>query len=746
VLHDELKEHEMIAISRRQAVLVFFIVQLLVFIALFIHSIRVYPDIRQPWMENTLLFCIIVFGGLYWRGWEPARYLNAGLLVILTLLGVDASYGPTSVAFISLAVPALILVLADYRWVIGSATLLMAAFQLMFAGNSEFQGMINLTLFIAAIVAMAINSLIADSARRAAEASARHSQQALADLKEQSHALRQSEERFRLIAEHVDEVFWLETGDGKTVLYVNPTYERLYGQSCEALYANPQAYLAVVHPDDYEKLARYREQMQSECKAYEIIFRVQLADQTIHWIRLQHRPVRNYRGEVLYHVGIAADITRQKLYEKQIEYLAYTDNLTGLANRNRLYDQGSRYLEHTRSNGQPLIMLYLDLDRFKRINDTLGHDAGDIVLAWVATRLRSCVPDTSRLYRLGGDEFAVLLTDTSLQQSLQLARSIHREIQQPCNVHDETVHLDSSIGIAASDISDTSINALLMRADIAMYEAKTSGSGVQWYDPCLHPMLLDRLQLENELRHALQNDELTLFYQPIVNLRDNQVVMVEALVRWQHPQRGLLSPAAFLPLAEEARLQDKLDYWVCVNALSQVAHWAASGWNGAVTINLTAQSLQMPTIVEDIAAFIMAEQAPPHQIVIELTEHTAIQNLSVTQQVLERLRNLGIRIALDDFGSGYASLNYLRVLPVDVLKLDKAFARGIGYDPRDEAVVQALLTLGYGLELEIIVEGVEHAAQLDWLQSQGVKLVQGYLLGRPAPPHMLEASLLQWTL
>ncbi|MFP4439263.1 MAG: putative bifunctional diguanylate cyclase/phosphodiesterase [Chloroflexaceae bacterium] len=584
----------------RQAVRTFFIIQIVMLRVLYVHSIISYPAERNVWLENSVIVSTLGLAVAYWRGWEPARYVNAGLLLGAVILGVDASYGPTSVAFISVAVPVFILLLADYRWLIGSSIVLMAYFICVFWGDSTFFGPINLMLFITTIIAIMISSLIAESNRRIAETNARHAEAALVEL----------------------------------------------------------------------------------------------------------------------------------------EHLAYTDSLTGCANRNSLYEVGARYLAQLRFAENPLVLLSLDLDRFKRINDTLGHDTGDHLLRWMAVQLRRCIPDSSLLFRLGGDEFVVLLPAAAPDQVLEVARALHRQMQQPCIVAGETLHLEGSIGIATSIPDETSISMLLTRAEIAMYQAKANGAGIQWYHPEQQPLLRERLQLEGELRQALTRDELLLYYQPIFDLPTNQMVMVEALVRWQHPERGLLSPGVFLPIAEEERLLATIDRQVLAAAIQQVATWQLGGQAITVTINLTAQSLHVATLVEDIALLLATNRVQGSQVVIEVTEHTALHDLTTTRHMLDGLRRLGIRIALDDFGTGYASLHYLRMLPVDILKFDKAFAAGIGgQNSHDEAVMQALLTLGRALDLDMVVEGIEQPAQLNWLRGAGNHLLaQGYLLGTPVPP------------
>jgi diguanylate cyclase (GGDEF)-like protein/PAS domain S-box-containing protein len=547
---------------------------------------------------------------------------------------------------------------------------------------------------------------------------------------EAQEALRESETRLRLVAEHVDEVFWLTTPDESEILYVSPAYETIFGNTCASLYQNPAAIREATHPDDYA----HAWPAYNWADAYQIDteYRILRPDGSIRWLWGHNKPVQNEQGQVISRVGVAKDITERKLHEAEIEHMAFTDALTGLANRHRLYHMGDVTLAAAREQQHDVGLIYLDLNRFKAVNDTLGHDAGDDLLILVAARLRACVRSEDLLARLGGDEFAVLIPHADAAQAVTVARRILEHLRQPVELRGQLIYLDGSIGIAVSSEELEPFSDLLTHADIAMYRAKSTGGGVQVYDPALTPILRDQLQLETELRQAIATDGLMLHYQPILDLACNEMVGVEALVRWPHPTRGMLLPGSFLPLAEEAGLIEALDHWVLQSGLQQAAAWDAAQQPLDVSLNLSAQSLQNPALVDTIRRLLHTSGATAHRIIIEITEHTALSDMATTQQVLTGLRDLGLRIALDDFGSGYASLTSLQQLPVDVLKVDRMFTAGVGQKPRDESVVQAMLTLGRGLNLSVVVEGVEELEQCDWLRQVACPLVQGYLIGRPA--------------
>ncbi len=547
-------------------------------------------------------------------------------------------------------------------------------------------------------------------------------------------ALQMSEAKYRTLFDTVPACLYRTTPSGQ-FLEVNPATVILLG------YPSRAALLAENARNLYlDLLDRRRWQVMLERDDVVRNFEMQLRrpDGSIIWVVMTSRCIRDITGQVIAYEGSLEDITERKTYQSQIEHLAFTDALTGLANRRRLYDIGIHMLDQAVSTHSSVALLYLDLDRFKTFNDTLGHDAGDELLIQVTKRLQQSIGITGLLARIGGDEFALLLANVEPPEVAAIAQSILHSFHLPFEIRGQRVHLIGSIGVAFGPIDGASFSMLLTHADIAMYRAKHTGNGWQIYNPTLSIPSPDQFTLETELRTALVKDQLTLYYQPIIDLITGRMVGTEALVRWPHPYRGLLTPGSFLPVAEETGLLGDLDYWVLRTTLAQLAVWRNRGYMGFVTVNLTTQSLQRPDLVSDVAVLLQAIGVPATEVIIEVTESTALHDIRTTGQILSELRELGIRIALDDFGTGYASLTHLRQLPVDMLKLDHSFTAGIGQDCRDETVMRALLTLGQGLELTVVVEGVENHEQMIWLQKEGCTYAQGYLIGRPMPAHHIE--------
>jgi diguanylate cyclase (GGDEF)-like protein len=418
--------------------------------------------------------------------------------------------------------------------------------------------------------------------------------------------------------------------------------------------------------------------------------------------------------------------------QQRLELMAYFDALTGLPNRYRLREAVRDRI--ARGPDEDFALLVLDLDRFKLVNDSLGHRFGDILLRHVADRLKAAVPADAKLFRLGGDEFAVMVGNRSDVEVVGVAAKLLKALEPRYEIEEHSVRLAGSIGIVMYPAHSGHLDELLSKADLAMYRAKATGRGWHIYEKALHSQARDQLQLESELREAIeQNVGLELFFQPVCRIDGGAIVGAESLVRWRHPDRGLLTASQFVPLAEESGLIKTLDKWVLTRALEHVRSLTDRGWKGWVSVNLSARSFDDPYLMEMCAHALKVTGAPVSSVVIEVTESAAMREPEATVKRLEELRGMGLRIALDDFGKGYSSLSYLKELPIDLVKIDGSFIAGVGVHPRDEHLVEVLVALTAKWGIEVLAEGIEVARQHNWLQGTGCNLGQGWHFAHPMP-------------
>ena len=427
---------------------------------------------------------------------------------------------------------------------------------------------------------------------------------------------------------------------------------------------------------------------------------------------------------------------------RRLRHQAQHDTLTGLPNRTALYRRVRRATARVRLRGGTVGLLLIDLDRFKEVNDTLGHDHGDRLLRDVAERLRGALRRGDMLARLGGDEFAVLLRGLPDRgAAVELALRLTSALERPFVVRGVTVQLGASIGVALCPEHGTDVTTLVQRADVAMYEAKREHASVRVYDAARDPYSPDRLQRVGELRHAFEADELVLHYQPKVAVEDGSVTGVEALVRWEHPEHGLLPPAEFLPLAERTGLMGDLTRWVVDAALRQARAWQDAGIEVPIAINLGAANILDAALPDLVAERLAHWEVPGERLTCELSEHTVMADPRRAHEVLRRLRALGVRLSLDDFGTGHSSLAYLKRLPLDEVKIDRVFVAGIVGDVNDMLIVRSTIDLARSLGLEVVAEGVEGADVLDSLRELHCHEAQGFHLSHPLPPAALETWL-----
>jgi len=438
-----------------------------------------------------------------------------------------------------------------------------------------------------------------------------------------------------------------------------------------------------------------------------------------------------------------ADRLRQaEMLNQALEHQAQHDLLTDLPNRSLLHHRLQQVMLCNRHLAdRSAALLVIDLDRFKEVNDTFGHQHGDVLLQQIGDRLLGLFGADDVIARLGGDEFAVLLPEADTGRAQRAAGRILAALDEPFSIGDYPVDVGGSIGIALAPEHGSDADVLLRRADVAMYVAKRAARGIAVYSPELDPHTPERLALGGELRRALEagSDELHLVYQPKLSLRSGRCVGVEALIRWRHPQRGLVQPDQFIPLAEQTGLIKPLSQWVLNTALEQAQRWSAVGLDIPIAVNLAMRDLHDPELPETVAALLQRWQVPPSRLMVEITENGLMAEPARALQTVTGLRTMGIRIAIDDFGTGYSSLAYLKRLPVDELKIDRSFVRELADDSDDLAIVRSTISLGHDLGLSVVAEGIEDALTWDLLQEHGCDVGQGYHLGRPMTANEIAA-------
>ncbi|HXB97858.1 MAG TPA: EAL domain-containing protein [bacterium] len=443
------------------------------------------------------------------------------------------------------------------------------------------------------------------------------------------------------------------------------------------------------------------------------------------------------------HVTALRDITRRRNTEEVVRRQAWYDALTGLPNRILFLDRLEHALSQARRSGRRLAVLFLDLDRFKLVNDSLGHAAGDQLLQQVAGRLQGLLRKSDTVARLGGDEFTVLLEDAALEaDAMAVGRKLVALLSEPFTVMGQEVHIGTSVGAAFFPDHASDGERLIKLADMAMYRAKDSGRGqAVAYAETLEAPQEKRLDMENDLRRGIDQREFQLWYQPQVDLRNGKVIGAEALLRWQHPTRGLLSPAQFIPLAEESRLIVPLGEWVLQETCAQAAAWPSAALGLSVAVNLSAWQMHTQSLLKTVDAALASSGLDPRRLELEITESVAMRNAAQTLETLRAFAQRGVRLALDDFGQGYSSLVYLKDFPVQSIKLDQAFVAGLPGSEKDAAILRAVLGLCRSLHLQCLAEGVESAEQADFLRQEGCDLAQGFYFAHPMDLQSFRAML-----
>jgi diguanylate cyclase (GGDEF)-like protein/PAS domain S-box-containing protein len=538
--------------------------------------------------------------------------------------------------------------------------------------------------------------------------------------------LRASEVRFRSLFENSLDGIYRSTPEGYYV-DVNPALVKMLG------YDTKEELLSIHIPDDL--YVSQADRLPPDQRDTVSTTRMRRKDGTLLWVELTTWVVRDENGEVLYYEGITRDVTEQKRYEETIRHQAYHDALTGLPNRYLLHDRLNQTLAQAKRAKSLVGVMFLDLDHFKNINDTLGHTVGDQLLQMVAGRLLSCMREGDTVARLGGDEFTLVLQLIQPEDALQVAQRIHEVLTRPFPLDGHELHITTSIGISIFPHDADDADTLLKNADAALYRSKAQGrNNHQLYDPTMNASAMSHLMLLKGLRYALGLDEFELFYQPITDTVSGQIIAAEALLRWKKPGIGYVMPDEFIPLAEESGLIVPIGEWVLRTACAQAQLWHQQfGQTMYITVNLAASQFAPQNLTQTVNRVLKETQINPNLLLLEITESTALQNLDATCRTLDQLVNLGVSIAIDDFGTGYSSMSLVKRLPLQTLKIDKSFVKNVASNRDDAAIVSSIITLAHSLRLRVVAEGVESQEQLDYLRAHQCDAIQGYLISPPIP-------------
>ena len=564
-------------------------------------------------------------------------------------------------------------------------------------------------------------------------------------LTENLHQQR-SEARFRSLVQHCSDIITIVDAHG-VMRYISPAVERLLGYQPEVL-VGANLGQRLIHPNDLDAIATFYDTL-IKGPGKILIAEMQMQHKDTSWLHFEligsnllHDT--NVQGLLI----TSRDISERKVFEQQLQHQAFHDTLTGLPNRalfmNRLQHALIRSQHHMPQN--LFALLFVDLDLFKVVNDSLGHEAGDHLLVAVAKRLQQAVRPQDTVARFGGDEFMILLEDLADETAVHtIVEELLQQMRVTEMIDGYEIVVTASIGVAFNHAGADSTSDLLRYADAAMYQAKREGKGrYHVFDGRTSISLLERLELEQELRRALDQQEFRVYYQPIIDLTNQKVIGMEALIRWEHPRLGLIAPAQFIHTAEETGLIVPMGRWVLEEACRQAQQWQSERKDATpleLSVNLSAKQLQQANLVAEIAEVLRKTGLAPMSLKLEITESVAMNDAESTLARLYELKALGVKLAIDDFGMGYSSLSYLKRFPVDTLKIDRSFVAGLGQNAEDTAIVQAVVTMAHTVGLTVTAEGVETTEISDHLQGLGCDLAQGYYFAKPLPSAGLEVLL-----
>ena len=510
-----------------------------------------------------------------------------------------------------------------------------------------------------------------------------------------------------------------------------------------------EQFFSTVAAAEREEVCKRIERAILDRRSFRVPYQIVHLDGSQHYILNQGEVLFDDQKEAVLMLGAVQDITIQKLAEEEIKRLAFYDGLTGLSNRLFFMNQLEQEIVSAKRRSAVFALLYLDLDQFKRVNDTFGHYVGDLLLKNIAVALQHCIRSSdiaSRfsgndlekvIARLGGDEFTIILTGVSkVEHVATVARRIVKELPKPYTIEGHEIAITTSVGISMYPADGKESDVLLKHADTAMYQAKKSGrNNYQFFRQELNAEVVERFSLERDIARALERNEFVLYYQPKVDLRSMNIVGAEALIRWNHPERGTVSPAKFIPIAEESGQIVGINRWVVKAAIEQWQMWVAAGYEpGIVAVNMSGYQFAQQKVMKTVAEALAHSGLEPRFLEIEITENVLMQNIGEAAAVLQQLKNMRVRIGLDDFGTGYSSLSYISSFKVDTIKIDRSFVMGCIEKPDNLVIIRTIIAMGQSLGIQVVAEGVETAEQLELIRQHGADMAQGYYFSKPVPP------------
>ena len=566
--------------------------------------------------------------------------------------------------------------------------------------------------------------------------------QDVAARKRTEEALQESEHRFKRLLALSSDWYWEQDADFRFTNITGGFFDK--GKQDPARFLGKTRWEMDPETWDSRWGRDHRAVLEANLPFTNLEYALPGADGQVHWFSTSGEPVFDRTGQFRGYRGTGSEITQRKLSEQRIHHIAHHDVLTGLPNRVLLQDRLMQAAAYANRSGNPLWVMLIDLDRFKFVNDSLGHKAGDQLLKTVAQRLLDSVRQSDTVARLSGDEFVAILAEyPDAALTPDVAQRIMQAVAQPVMLEGKEFMVTCSIGISIYDPDGTPAQRLIEHADIAMYRAKKLGrNNTQFYQPAMNEEALERVRIESALRNALERHELVLHYQPQVDLESGRVVGMEALIRWQHPELGMVAPGRFIGLAEETGLIVPIGAWVLRTACAQAKAWQDAGHGPLrIAVNLSPRQFSEPNLVASIAEVLRHTGLPPSCLDIELTEGLFMNDVAQAVELLHKLKALGLALSIDDFGTGYSSFSYLRKFPIDVLKIDRSFVSDI-VEGDEAAIVVSIIALAHNLKLRVIAEGVETAAQLDYLQRNGCDEIQGYYFSPPLSAAAFEQMLI----